>query len=72
MTIIACFKDELTLSEWEMLNWRNEYEIKTFGNIVIINAVFDFYLKSITPKTLAKFKDIGKFLKTDAPGVAHA
>lgn len=72
MKIIACFKHELTLSEWEMLNWRNEYEIKTFGEIVMINATFDFYLKKISPETLVKFKDVGQFLKTDAPGVVHA
>lgn len=69
MTVLACLKDDLTVSEWEMLNFRNEYEIKTFGPLVIINAVFDFYLKSIAPKTLSKFKDIEQFMTAEPVAV---
>lgn len=63
MTVLACLKDNLSVSEWEMLNFRKDYEIKTFGPLVIINAVFDFYLKSIAPDTLVKFKNIEQFVK---------
>lgn len=63
MTVLACLKDDVTLSEWEMLNFRKEYEIKTFGPLIIINSVFDSYLKSIAPDTLAKFKNIEQFVK---------
>ena len=70
MTVLACLKDDLTASEWEMLIFRNEYEIKMFDPLVIINAVFDFYLKSIAPKTLSKFKDIEQFIRNNEVGHA--